>query len=181
MVIKTYLAMQRPEQLQRGPKPSTPARLCEIDPCPVAEWRELYARIGGPWHWRERDAWSDERLAAHLDADDVRVFRVRADLPDAVGDAAGFLELVKHDDGSVEIAYIGLDPGVIGRGLGRWLLAEATVTAWSWGATHVWLHTCTLDADAALPNYLARGFQPTRTERYVTEIMRPAPREQREG
>jgi len=32
--------------------------------------------------------------------------------------------------------------------------------AWAWGAAYVWLHTCTLDAPAALPNYLARGFTP---------------------
>jgi GNAT superfamily N-acetyltransferase len=75
-----------------------------------------------------------------------------------------------HGDGSVEIAYIGLDARMMGRGLGRWLVSEATKTAWAWGASRVWLHTCTLDADAALPNYLARGFRPTRTERYVTEI-----------
>jgi hypothetical protein len=27
----------------------------------------------------------------------------------------------------------------------------------------VWLHTCTLDSPAALPNYLARGFEVVRT------------------
>ena len=38
------------------------------------------------------------------------------------------------------------------------------------GATRVWLHTCTLDGEAALPNYLARGFTPFRTERYVATL-----------
>lgn len=41
--------------------------------------------------------------------------------------------------------------------------------AWQWGTSLVWLHTCTLDSAAALPNYLARGFQPTRSEQYVAE------------
>jgi hypothetical protein len=31
----------------------------------------------------------------------------------------------------------------------------------------VWLHTCTLDHPAALPNYLKRGFRSTRQEEYV--------------
>ena len=40
----------------------------------------------------------------------------------------------------------------------------------------MWLHTCTLDSPAALPNYLAGGFDPVRTETYETELSeRPAP------
>jgi hypothetical protein len=38
--------------------------------------------------------------------------------------------------------------------------------AWALAPTRVWLHTCTLDAKAALPNYLARGFRPFKEERY---------------
>jgi hypothetical protein len=41
--------------------------------------------------------------------------------------------------------------------------------AWSGGANRVWLHTCTFDDPAALPNYLARGFTVTRTEQYFVE------------
>jgi len=169
-VIRTYLAMDRPEQLRPGAPPDSGASLVEVSPCSVSAWRDLYARVGGSWHWHDRDAWSDERLAAHLDDGNVRVFRARVDLPEGQVDSAGFVELVRSADNAVEIAYIGLDARMMGRGLGRWLVAEATTTAWAWGASRVWLHTCTLDADAALPNYLARGFRPTRTERYVTEI-----------
>ena len=35
------------------------------------------------------------------------------------------------------------------------------------GPTRVWLHTCTLDDPAALPNYVARGFRPCSTEVYT--------------
>jgi len=38
------------------------------------------------------------------------------------------------------------------------------------GATRVWLHTCTLDGPAALPNYLARGFVATRRETYAADV-----------
>jgi len=34
----------------------------------------------------------------------------------------------------------------------------------------VWLHTCTLDDPAALPNYVARGFRPFREERYEADL-----------
>jgi GNAT superfamily N-acetyltransferase len=77
---------------------------------------------------------------------------------------AGYFELRRQPDGAVEIAYFGLLPEFIGRGLGKFLLSEATRRAWELGATRVWLHTNTLDHAAALPNYLARGFSVVRTE-----------------
>jgi GNAT superfamily N-acetyltransferase len=82
------------------------------------------------------------------------------------GGPAGYFELREHDDASVEIAYFGLLPDFIGRGWGKYLLTRAVQIAWDLGATRVWLHTCTLDHPAALPNYLKRGFRPLRTEEY---------------
>ena len=70
------------------------------------------------------------------------------------------------------IQLFGLLPEFSGKGLGKWLLVEAVERAWSLGASRVWLHTCTLDSPAALPNYLARGFKPFRTERYEVEGVR---------
>jgi GNAT superfamily N-acetyltransferase len=87
------------------------------------------------------------------------------------GAPAGFFELKAHADGGVEIAYFGLLPEFIGRGLGKHLLTEAVERAWGLGARRVWLHTCSLDDKAALPNYLARGFRPFHEETYTV----PAP------
>ena len=42
--------------------------------------------------------------------------------------------------------------------------------AWADGANRVWLHTCTLDDPAAMPNYLKRGFLPFKTEKYSVEL-----------
>jgi GNAT superfamily N-acetyltransferase len=85
---------------------------------------------------------------------------------------AGFFELERHDDGSVEISYFGLMPMGIGQGLGRALLTTAIDEAWSLKPvpSRVWLHTCTLDHPAALANYLARGFQVTHSERYTVDL-----------
>ncbi len=83
---------------------------------------------------------------------------------------AGYFELEAHADASAEIVYFGLLPEFHGRGLGGFLLSEAVREAWATGAPRVWLHTCTLDSPAALPNYLARGFRPFKEERYVAEI-----------
>mgnify|MGYP002628615492 CR=1 FL=1 len=171
-VTRTYLEMSSMEQLRTGREPEVSAALERIDPCSVDTWRALYRQIGAPWHWHDRDAWEQRALAAHLARPDIRIYHVRADLGPEWTDSAGFLELERHGDGSIEIAYIGLDQRVLGRRLGAWLVSEAVRAAFAWGAERTWLHTCTLDAPAALPNYLSRGFSITQVETYVTTIPR---------
>ena len=68
------------------------------------------------------------------------------------------------------ITLFGLIEKYQGRGFGKHLLTHAVETAWGIGANRVWLHTCTLDDAKALPNYLARGFVPYRTETYQAEL-----------
>ena len=78
------------------------------------------------------------------------------------GDRAGYYELRAEDD-SVEVAYFGLLPAYQGHGLGGFLLTAALRRGFALAA-RVWLHTCTLDGAAALPNYRARGLRPYRTQ-----------------
>lgn len=128
-------------------------------------FRALYTGVGAAYRWTDRLPWSDERLRQHLADPAISIWILR--VHDA---AAGWFELVGPDDqGSVEIGLFGLMPDFVGRGLGRHLLSEAIRCAVSIGATRVWLHTCTLDHPAALPNYLARGFTPFRTETYTVD------------
>jgi GNAT superfamily N-acetyltransferase len=70
----------------------------------------------------------------------------------------------------MEIAYFGLLPDFLRRGLGKLMLTAAVDRAWEQGVSRVWLHTCTLDDPAALPNYLKRGFTPYKEEEYSVDI-----------
>ncbi|HWE41960.1 MAG TPA: GNAT family N-acetyltransferase [Gemmatimonadaceae bacterium] len=159
-VTRTYLRMDRPEQLR--PARAVPdAAAARLAPCTAARYRELYAAVGAPWHWHDRDAWSDERLAAHLADPSVSIF-----LFTVGGSAVGYFELQRHDDADVEIAYFGLFPDEIGKGYGGAMLTVAVGEAWTMGATSVWLHTCTLDHPRAIENYRARGFAEYRQETY---------------
>jgi len=160
-VVRTYLELRDPAQFRpAAPLPPT-ARVVERPSCSPAEYRRLYAAVGGPWHWRDRLAWDDATLAAHLASPDIALFELLVD-----GDSTGYFELRRSGAGEVEIAYFGLVPGYIGRGLGGALLSEAVREAWRFGGARVWLHTCTLDSPHALPNYKARGFTPYRVEQY---------------
>lgn len=164
-VVRTYLELRSLEQLRDDGAAAPGITLHETHPCPLSLSRALYQGVGAQYHWTDRDEISDEEMTAYLARDTVRVVVARS-----AGRDDGFFELVRHDDGSVEIAMFGLFPHAHGRGLGKWLLVQAARTAFAWGATRTWLHTCTLDAPAALPNYRARGFTPCGTETYETEV-----------
>ena len=86
------------------------------------------------------------------------------------GEPAGYFELRRDAAGDVEIAYFGLMHSYIGRGLGGHLLTIAVREAWALGPSRVWLHTSDLDHPAALPNYLARGFEFQKRESYIVTV-----------
>jgi GNAT superfamily N-acetyltransferase len=114
------------------------------------------------YHWRDRWNWSDAEIHAHLGPAGISL-HVAALKEQFVG----WYELRRvAEDDSVEIAYFGLAPDAIGRGLGKHLLSCAVRDAWAQGPSRVWVHTCTLDHPHALPNYQARGFTVYRTETY---------------
>ena len=157
-VVRTYLEMRERPATVSAAAPEG-AHVERLERCPPALYRQLYAEVGRQWSWFDRLWWSDAELAAHLDQPEVSIRVLHLN-----GAPAGYYELVAHGDHSVEIGYFGLMSHAIGKGLGRWLLAEAIAEAWSTGPDRVWLHTCTLDHPAALPNYLKAGFSVTRTE-----------------
>ncbi len=163
-VVRTYLEMDSPDRMT-GRAAVPPGFIVRRESCDPELYRELYEGVGTEYHWRDRRSWSDEQLRDHLARPAIAIWVLRE------GESPrGFFELARQDDGSVEIAYFGLMPMGIGQGLGRALLTKAVDVAWSMKPTRVWLHTCTLDHPAALANYLARGFQVTRTERYTVDL-----------
>jgi ribosomal protein S18 acetylase RimI-like enzyme len=168
-VIRTYLGMESPDQLT-GRAPVPPGFVVRQERGDPDLYRQLYAGVGRDYHWRDRLTWSDERLRAHLESPGIEIWVLREG-----SSPLGFFELARQDDGSVEIAYFGLMPDGIGRGLGRALLTSAADAAWNLDPVppRVWLHTCTLDHPSALSNYLARGFRVTRTERYTVDLPSP--------
>jgi GNAT superfamily N-acetyltransferase len=166
-VVRTYLELRSPEQLRPVTVDATDSSVAFVHrpAIGVDAYRKLYRAVGYRWYWRDRNAWTDDRLAAHLARPEISVWECVVDRA-----SAGFFELEKREDGSVEIAYFGLVERMIGRGLGGAMLTHAAREAWALGANRVWLHTCTLDSPHALPNYKARGFEPFQTETYVATV-----------
>ena len=119
----------------------------------VAYYHFLYDAVGRDYDWTSRKKLSDAELAAILGdpRDEVHVLTVE-------GAPAGFAELDRRIDGEIELVQFGLMPEFIGQGLGRYFLQWAIDRAWGYGPRRFWLHTCTKDHPAALPNYLKAGF-----------------------
>ena len=164
-VTRTYLEMRSPGDLLPAREPAPGPRIERVGGCSTSFWRYLYTEVGRGHHWTDRLTWTDAEVADYLGNGNVTLHVLYVEHA-----PAGYYELRRHDDGSMEIAYFGLLPEYTGRGLGGWMLTRAVQDAWARGATRVWLHTCTLDHPAALANYLARGFQVTRTERYTVDL-----------
>jgi GNAT superfamily N-acetyltransferase len=164
-VTRTYLQLEAPGAFRAAFGDFPDLAVAPVpDPAP-ALYRECYRTVGAQYHWRDRWDWSDEEIRRHLADPGISLHVARR-----AAALVGYYELRRvSDDASVEVAYFGLAPGQLGRGLGKHLLSCAVRDAWALGPARVWLHTSTLDHPNALPNYLARGFVPYKTEAYEVD------------
>jgi GNAT superfamily N-acetyltransferase len=145
--------------------PSVDFRLVRAEiPCPELN-RFLYTAVGAPWWWYTRLPWDYSRWLTYVDRPELETWVAYVS-----GTPAGYFELERQEGSNVEIAYFGLMPQFIAKGLGGALLSAAVSRAWEMGAARVWVHTCTLDHPQALRNYQARGFKVFRTEDNVEEL-----------
>lgn len=173
MTSVTYLQQTAASQL----RPAAPADLAihRVFPAEPTFNARMYREVGADWDWVDRLEWSDGHWASY--ASDPCVSTLKATLD---GEVVGFAELrmspceprvdptgsepdeaagAYYDGVDVELVYFGLLPRFAGRGLGGWFLSEVCRIAWNVpGVRRVWLHTCSEDSPAAIPNYLARGF-----------------------
>ena len=160
-VIRTYLEMRSVGELRPANCEDVRLRLERVYECPVSFFRYLYREVGRDYHWEDRLGMTDDEISDYLADPGVSLW-----LLSCSGGPAGYFELKRHEDDSVEIAYFGLLPEFLNRGYGKHLITRAVEEAWKLEPTRVWLHTCTLDHPAALPNYQKRGFNPVREEVY---------------
>jgi GNAT superfamily N-acetyltransferase len=163
-VTRTYLEMRSEKELDPEGTAGPEVRLEVVHRCPWHFYRYLYVEVGREYHWKDRLSWTEAQFREWLAGPSV-VWLLSVE-----GAPAGFFELRGHADGSQEIAYFGLIPEFVGRGLGKFLLTRAVQEAWALKPVRVWLHTCTLDHPGALPNYLKRGFRKVGEEVYRTTI-----------
>jgi GNAT superfamily N-acetyltransferase len=152
--VVTYLEMTAPPAQPPRPAPQPGLEIRRAQRPTVSFYRYLYAAVGEPWTWTVRRWLSDAELAAILGDQ-----RVEVNVLWAGGVPAGYAELDRRAPPDVELAYFGLMPEFIGRGLGAYLLDWAIHHAWRARPRRLWLHTCDLDHPRALEVYQRLGFR----------------------
>ena len=150
----TYLQMKAQPEGPATPAPPGIAALLRADRPSLDFYRYLYDAIGRDWLWLDRKRMNDEELGAIIGDERDEIYVLYVD-----GVPAGYAELDRRSPPDIELAYFGLIPDFIGRGVGRFLLDSAIRQAWSYAPSRLWVHTCTLDHPNALPLYQKAGFQ----------------------
>ncbi len=157
-VITTYLELTDKDRF--NPKDGYLEKLDirEVSPEPYLN-AVLFAGVGMPWRWYSRLGWTMDEWETHFADHDVATYLCFSD-----SNLVGYYELEFDGVSSAEIRFLGLFPQHMGKGLGGMMLSHAVRGAREKGVSRVWLHTCTKDADAALANYIARGFRVFKTK-----------------
>jgi GNAT superfamily N-acetyltransferase len=180
-VVTTYLEMRAPAASRR-PKSQVSGQKFRVRELKEPNWvfnRDMYFRVGENWKWIDKRPWTDEQWKEYANDFNLRTFAGHCE-----DEVAGYFELRRSrnnlqpriraglaipaaTEDDIEIAYFGLLPKFIGRGLGSALLTSAMENAWKWSPmpARVWVHTCNRDHPSALNNYKARGFRVYKVER----------------
>lgn len=131
-------------------------------------YRAIYDAVGEDYNWRSRRKMTRDDLLAiiHHPLDEVHILHVD-------GNPAGFAELDRRhqaENGDIELVQFGLVSKYFGQGLGKWFLNSVVDRVWNYNPKRFWVHTCTLDHKAALPNYLKAGFSEYKQEFCMREL-----------
>jgi GNAT superfamily N-acetyltransferase len=149
-----------------------PISLIRVHAPTPSYYRYLYDTVGEPGLWYERSQLDADALKAVIQDERIALYVLSYG-----GVPAGFAELDMRPENTVRrrdtlLAYFGLVPDFIGRGLGRFFLSSIIDIAWQRpDIDRLVVRTCTLDHPAALSLYQKCGFSATRQQ--TTTILDP--------
>jgi GNAT superfamily N-acetyltransferase len=161
--VVTCLQMLAPPATVDDIAPAMDLRIKQWQSPSIHAYRQLYRAVGEDWLWVSRLVMADEDLAAIIGHPHVEIYVLRQE-----NESLGLLELDFRVEGECELAFFGLVPQAIGKGVGRLLMSHAIRTAWSRPIGRFWVHTCHLDSPQALTFYQRSGFVPYET---LVEVM----------
>jgi GNAT superfamily N-acetyltransferase len=164
-----HLEMTEPPSKPGRQAPEPNLVITHMEKPTVEFYRWIYDAVGSQWMWHVRKLITDEALAAIIHDSQVEIHLFSQD--DAV---VGYAEIDRRDPANAEIAFFGLLPDFVGRGLGPYFLDQVIRLAWMKNAKRVWLHTCIFDHPKAVATYKNSGLKVFKHEAYVIEDPRPA-------
>ena len=154
-VERNYLEINSIKDLKEVSKPNNDCSLKLLEPINFQLNKFFYKNIGKKHKWVDRLIWNDYQWIDYLSNKNVKTYilKKRRDL-------VGFFELIFHlERKEVEIAYFGILEEYQNQKLGSYMLSEAIKISFNKNIKRVWLHTCSLDHEYALKNYISRGMK----------------------
>ena len=155
-IDRNYLEIKSINALIESISPSLECSISLVKPNDFQINKFFYKKIGKKHRWTDRLAWSESDWTKYSSDQKVETFILKVE-----NDFAGYFELIFHSDlQEIEIAYFGLLEEYHNKKLGGYLLSTAIKKSFEKkDIKRVWVHTCTLDHENALKNYLARGMK----------------------
>ena len=154
--VVTYLEMRENHHRHVPPPANLKLLLMRAESPPVHFYRYLYDTVGEGLMWIDRKKMSDAELASSISDELIEIYVLYVS-----GVPAGYFEVdARGKPTEVELKYFGLIRDFHGRGLGKYLLAEAITACWAHTPERVIVDTCTFDGPLALPLYQKMGFTP---------------------
>lgn len=154
-IERNYLEINSLEELNETNILSEDYSIKLVEPRDFQLNKFFYKNVGKNHHWIDRLIWTDQQWSNYTSDNKVKTYILKNK-----DDLAGYFELIFHKDKKeVEIAYLGLLEEYHNKKLGSYLLSAAIRNSFSDKTKRVWVHTCSLDHQNALNNYLSRGMK----------------------
>jgi len=154
-IKRNYLEIKSLNELAEVSKSLDVYSVNFLDPPNFQLNKLFYKNIGKDHHWVDRLVWSEKEWIDYVSNEKVSTYILRKEK-----DVCGYFELIFHKDkNEFEIAYFGLLKEYHNKKLGSFLLSFAIKKCFEKNINRVWVHTCSLDHDNALKNYLSRGMK----------------------
>ena len=162
-VQRNYLEINSIQDLNEVNKPNGDYSLNLLEPINFQLNKFFYKNIGKNCHWVDRLVWTDLNWIEYVSNKNLFTYILKEK-----AEVAGYFELLfSKENKEAEIVYFGILEEYFGKKLGAYLLSEAIKNSFTFGAKRVWVHTCSLDHENALKNYLARGMKIFKSETLI--------------
>ena len=159
-VQRNYLEINSIEDLNEVIKLNGDYSLNLLEPNNFQLNKFFYKNIGKKHKWIDRLIWTESQWIDYVSSKKVSTYILKRN-----EDLVGFFELIDHfEKKEIELAYFGLLEEYQNKNLGSYLLSQAIKKSFKKKIKRVWLHTCSLDHQNALNNYIARGMKIFKTE-----------------
>ena len=154
-IFRNYLELTSFKDFKEVKKPLKDYSLKLVNPRNFQLNKFFYKNIGRNCQWIDRLIWTDLDWTKYVSDESIFTYILKSK-----DEIAGYFELLfNNDTKEAEIAYFGILEEYFGKKLGGYLLSAAIKKSFTFDCSRVWVHTCSLDHENALKNYLARGMK----------------------